>query len=57
MATRKRAWSVSDELYDEVKKAAIRATGREGEVVTVSEWVRRAVEEKLEREKRSKRGD
>lgn len=54
MATKKRAWSVSDELYEEVRKAAIRATGQEGEVVTVSEWVRRAVEEKLKREKGGK---
>lgn len=41
---------IDDPLYEEVRRAALRAGADRGEVVTISEWVREACREKLERE-------
>ena len=49
--TRPRSIRIDDELWERVERAARQQAVREDRRVTVSDWIREALEERLERER------
>lgn len=51
--SRRNIYLPDDSLWEKATQAALRASVERGYAVSVSEWVREAIEEKLEREEES----
>lgn len=56
MATKGKTIRLPKEVWDKVSQAALDAGAREGRRVTNNDWMSRAVEEKLARDKGKKQG-